>query len=235
MSARRTVALVLVVRNEEKGLETILDRIDFSKFNEVLAIDGHSTDSSRSILLKAGVRTYLQRYPGLGAAMLEAREYVKSDALIFFHPDGNECPEDLPKAVELLQMGNEFVVASRMIKGSWNEENNRIFKWRKWTNQTFAILANLFFAKKGNRTTDVTNGFRGVSCLTFDKMKLTSKDLTMDFQMVIHALKLMIPITEFPTKEGLRIDGKTNFPSFYTGIAELRLLFHEIKKGPNNV
>lgn len=231
----KTVALILVVRNEEEGLKKILPRIPLSKFDEVLAIDGNSKDKTLEILSKSKIKTYIQRQPGLGAAMLEARSYTECDAMIFYHPDGNECPEDLPKMLELLHGDEDFIVASRMIKGAYNEEDGQILKWRKWANLAFAFLANLFFAYGGNRTTDVTNGFRGVSCSSFDRMKLTSTDLTMDFQMIIHALKLGIPITEFPTREGKRIGGSTNFVSFPTGLAELKLLLYELKKGLRSV
>jgi hypothetical protein len=135
----------------------------------------------------------------------------------------------------LLHSGKEFVVASRMIPGAVNEDDGKLLKWRKWANNGFALLANILFGHDGNRTTDVTNGFRGISARAWDRMQLTSKDLTMDYQMVIRALKLGIPITEFPTKEGHRIAGATNFASLPTGIAELKLVWRELKIGRREV
>ena len=231
----KTAALIIIVKNEEKALKEILPKIALTRFDEVLAVDGNSTDATRDILSKVGIKTYIQSRPGLGIAMLEGRQYVHTDAMVFFHPDGNEDPEDLPKMIQLLHSGKEFVVASRMISEAWNEEDGQVFKWRKWANQVFAITANLFFARGGNRTTDITNGFRGITCEAFDRMNLSSTDLTMDFQMVIHALKLGIPITEFPTREGARIGGGTSFPSISTGLAGLRLLLREIRMGRKNV
>jgi len=231
----RTVALVLIVRNEEGGLARILPRLPRQIFHSILAVDGNSKDRTRELLAGAGIPVHIQKRPGLGAAMLEGRALVQADALIFFHPDGNESPDDLPRMVDLLAQGRDFVVASRMIAGSWNEEDSELFRWRKWANRGFAALANGFFAQNGNRTTDVTNGFRGISCAAFDRMALTSTDLTLDYQMVIHALKLGIPISEFPTREGARIGGETNFPSIRTGLAELRLLVNEVRMGRRDV
>jgi glycosyltransferase involved in cell wall biosynthesis len=227
----RRVALVLIVWNEEQGLKTILPVIPFDKFDEILAVDGHSIDQTAGLLRQAGIRVHTQRQPGLGAAMLEARGLITSDALVFFHPDGNEAPNDLPRLAALLREGKAFVVASRMIDGAWNEDDYKFVKLRKWANVGFAALANLCFARHGNRTTDVTNGLRGISCAAFDQMQLTSTDLTLDFQMVIRALKRGIPITEFPTREGARISGQTKFANLSTGIAELRLLIHELFEG----
>jgi glycosyltransferase involved in cell wall biosynthesis len=229
-----TVSLVLIVRNEELGLRDILPRIPYDLFDDHFAVDGNSTDGSVAVLESQGVRVYQQSEQGLGAAMIEARGLLATDALIFFHPDGNEDPADLPRMVELLRQNKEFVVASRMIPGAANEDDSKILKWRKWANMGFALLANVSFARGGNRTTDVTNGFRGVTLAAWDKMNLSSRDLTMDFQMVIRALKAGIAITEFPTHEGHRIEGATNFASLPTGIAELKLVWREIRMGVRN-
>jgi uncharacterized membrane protein len=163
--------------------------------------------------------------------MIEARRRVTTDSFIFFHPDGNEDPADLARMAALLREGKEFVVASRMIAGATNEDDHKTIKLRKWANNGFALLANMLFAYGGNRTSDVTNGFRGISVAAWDRMNLTSHDLTMDYQMVIRALKLGIPLTEFPTHEGVRVCGETNFASMPTGVAELKLVWRELKMG----
>ncbi len=236
---KRTVALVLIARNELEGIKGILPRIRLDQFEQVLAIDGNSTDGSLEALEGFGVPAFRQAERGLGAAMIEGRARTTTDALIFFHPDGNEDPEELPRMAELLRGGKDFVVASRMIKGAVNEDDGKILKWRKWANIGFATLANVLFGHgiiwAKNRSTDVTNGFRGISCQAWDRMQLSSKDLTMDYQMVIRALKLGIPITEFPTREGHRIAGATNFASLPTGIAELKLVWRELKMGRRRV
>jgi len=61
--------------------------------------------------------------------------------------------------------------------------------------------------------------------------QLDQTDCTIDYQMVIRALKARLRITEFPTKEGKRISGATNFASIPTGIAEVRMLLREFRLG----
>lgn len=234
MASPVTISIALIARNEETGLRELLPKIPFTLFDDALAIDGHSTDRTVELLEAYGIRCYKQRERGLGAAMMEARQHIKTEAIVFFHPDGNENPSDLPRIIELLREGHEFVVASRMIDGAINEDDSKFFKWRKWANRGFAVLANLVFAHGGNRTTDVTNGFRGIRAEAWDRMNLTSRDLTMDYQMVIRALKTGITITEFPTHEGHRVEGATNFASLPTGVAELKLVYREFKMGRRN-
>ena len=234
---RRSVALALIVRNEAIGVRAVLPRVPRAAFDSVLAIDGHSSDATVAALAEFGVDAFPQAERGLGAAMIDARRRIGStaDAIVFFHPDGNENPDDLQRMADLLRGGAEFVVASRMIAGAINEDDHKTLRWRKWANQSFAVLGNLLFAHGGNRTSDVTNGFRGLTCDAWDRMRLTSADLTMDYQMVIRALKLGIPITEFPTAEGQRCAGATNFASLPTGIAELKLVWREFRLGRRRV
>ncbi len=230
-----TVSLIIVVRNEKPGIQSVIPQIPEGVFDECFAVDGHSTDGSQTLLEEFGIPVFLQDEPGLGAAMMCARRHTKTSAFVFFHPDGNEDPNDLAHMAGLLKQGRDFIVASRMTKGAFNEEDDQFFKPRKSANLAFALIANVLFAKRGNRTTDVTNGFRGITTAAWDRMELSSKDLTMDYQMVIRALKLGIPITEFPTREGTRIGAETHFASIPTGIAELRLLWREWRLGRHHV
>lgn len=225
------VSLALITRNEIAGLQALFDRIPRHVVSETFAVDGHSTDGTIEFLRERGIPVYEQREKGLGAAMLEAREHAKGAALVFFHPDGNEDPGAIPEFVARLRAGSQFVVASRMILGARNEEDGQLLRWRKWANQGLAITANVLFARNGARTTDITNGLRAITCAAWDRMCLTSRDLTMDFQMVIRALKLGMPIDEFPTQEGHRIGGATAFPSIPTGLKELELIWNEWRAG----
>jgi glycosyltransferase involved in cell wall biosynthesis len=207
------------------------DRIPWAGFSESFVVDGDSKDDTRRVFEERGIRVIRQAKPGLGAAMLEARSNCSTEGLVFFHPDGNEDPADLMVIRAFLATGRSFVVASRMIQGAVNEEDAHLFRPRKWANRLLGFTANVIWGSRRNRTSDVTNGLRGITCAAWDAMGLDSTDLTMDFQMVIRALKRNITITEFPTREGSRMAGATNFKSLDTGIAELKLIWRELRIG----
>ena len=61
-----------------------------------------------------------------------------------------------------------------MIKGARNEEDDKILKFRKWANNIFNFLANLFF-NHGIYVTDSINGFRGLKKNKFEKLKNVMK------------------------------------------------------------
>ncbi|NET31324.1 MAG: glycosyltransferase [Cyanothece sp. SIO1E1] len=224
-------SLVFITKNEKVGLVNLLPKIDLSLFHQVYAIDAYSNDGTREIFEKYQILCINQSIPGLGGATLKARANCKTDAMVFFHPDGNEDPSDLMRFIDYLSFGYELVIASRMIEDAYNEDDDKLLKFRKWANLGFALIANTAFGSRDCQITDVVQGFRAISCSAFDRLKLDQTNCTIDYQMVIRALKARLKIREFPTIEGHRIAGATNFASIPTGIAELKMLLREFRIG----
>lgn len=224
------ITLVILALNEIEALPKILPRIPTKEVDEVLAIDGGSTDGTKEFFKQHNIRLVEQKSRGRGAAFHMAVEEAQGDILIFFSPDGNETPEDIPKFRTLLEKGYDVVIASRMMKGAHNEEDTEFFKWRKWANNVFNLLANLFFKKEGRYITDSINGFRAIKKEAFKKLNLDSKDYTIEYQMTIRALKKKLKIAEFPTFEGSRLGGKTGAKSIPTGLRFVKMFLKELVK-----
>ena len=73
----------------------MFDQIPWACFEQAFVVDGDSTDGTREYVEERGLQVISQKQRGLGAAMIEARQHCTTDAIIFFHPDGNEDPSDL--------------------------------------------------------------------------------------------------------------------------------------------
>ncbi|HYM09601.1 MAG TPA: glycosyltransferase, partial [Bryobacterales bacterium] len=199
--------LVLMTKNERIGSEAIFPRIPLDAVDRAIVVDAGSQDGTIEFFEQKKLPVVIQKQRGLGGAVLEARRAVEEGAMIFFHPDGNEAPEDIPKFVQRLHEGYDFVVASRMAPGARNEEDENLLKPRKWTNLSLAWIARMLWPSENGTVTDVVNGFRAITCAAFDKLRLDQLDCTIDYQMVIRAHKEKLHIAEFPTQEGLRIAG----------------------------
>lgn len=225
-------ALCLLVRNEEACLKIMLPSITSYlkeiQFSQIYAIDGGSTDATVEILKSFNIPVISQSQRGRGQAFHEAFAKIKAKAIIFYSPDGNEDIKDLPKFFEYLNLGNDLVIASRMSKGAVNEEDHQLFKWRKWANNAFNIMANLFFRRSGRFVTDSINGYRALTLDAYKKLNLTALDYTIEYQMTIKAFKHQLKIVEFPTNEGQRVAGDTGAPSIDTGIKFLKRLWTEL-------
>jgi len=223
------ITLVVFTYNEVTGLRQLIGKIPLEAVDEVFAVDGGSNDGTLGILETQGIKVILQEIKGRGEAFRLAMKEATSDYVIFFSPDGNEDPQDILQFRKYAEEGYDMVIASRMMNGAHNEEDEDFFKWRKWANNAFNFFANLFFRKKGQPyVTDSINGFRMIKKTAFNLINPDGQGYTIEYQMTIRALKKSLKIGEFPTHEGKRLGGESYAKSLPVGIAFLNLLFHEI-------
>jgi glycosyltransferase involved in cell wall biosynthesis len=227
------IVLCLLTYNERLCLERIFPLIPKPSpeagFDELVAIDGGSTDGTLEYYRQQGVTVIGQSRRGRGDAFLLAFEQIKSDAYLFFSPDGNEDIRDLPKFKPLLESGAHLVIGSRMMPGAANEEDVHFLRPRKWANNVLNLLANSFFRKAGPYVTDSINGFRAITASAARELKLDALDYTIEYQMTIRAFKRGFTIVEFPTREGARVAGKSGAPSLPTGIRFLKRMWMEVR------
>ena len=226
------IALILLVRNERPCLEIMLPQVPVpgpdAGYDEIVAVDGNSTDGSVELLARNGVRVIGQSEKGRGQALQLAFDKVDADAFLFFSPDGNEAVADLPKFRAHLENGADVVIASRMMAGARNEEDDQLLKLRKWANNAFNLAANILFRKRGPYVTDSINGYRAITKDAARALNLDASGYTIEYQMTIRAMKKRLSIVEFPTYEGERVAGETGAPSIPTGLRFIRQLFREL-------
>lgn len=223
------IALVIFTRNERKNSEEIFPKIPLKLFDSIYVIDGNSIDGTKEFYGSEGIKVFGQKYPGVGGAYESAFKNTKEDAIVFFHPDGNSNPRSLPKMVELIKRGHQFVIPSRMIKWATNEEDGQFLKYRKWSNQLMSAIVNTLWGKNGNICSDLTQGYRAITRKAYEKLGIKiPSSIAPDFEQVIRALKYNIKITEIPTKEGHRLHGKTSMRSFRTSWENMKVFLKEL-------
>ena len=225
------IALVLLSFNEIDGVSALLPSLcktESLSVDEIFAVDGGSTDGTLEQYNKYGVPVHQQNSRGRGEAMRLATQFTDADYLVFFSPDGNEDLQDIPKFRPFFEAGNDLVIASRMCKGAYNEEDASFFKARKWVNNLFNLAANLIFRKTGSYITDSINGFRGLRKNLLSEIHSDAQGYTVEYQMTIRAMRAGMKVAEFPSHEGARIGGETKAPSFPTGVKFIKCLFEEI-------
>lgn len=224
------ITLVVLTFNEITGLRELFDKIPLDAVDEAFAVDGGSTDGTLEFFKEKGFPVHLQEQRGRGEAFRVAFRKAKGDALIFFSPDGNEDPADIPKFRPFLEQGFDMVVGTRMVNGAHNEEDIHFLKPRKWANNAFNLMANLTW-NRGRFVTDTINGFRAITKDAWRRLALDGPGYTIEYQSSIRAFKLGLRIAEFPTHEDVRIDGREGAPSIPTGIAFVKMYFSELKAG----
>jgi glycosyltransferase involved in cell wall biosynthesis len=218
-------SLVILTRNEIEGLKALIRKIPFETVDEYFAVDYQSTDGTVEFFQKHDIPVIKQRLPGRGQAFKLAAKHAKGKYLIYFSPDGNENPADIPRLLRELKKGNDLAIASRFLKQSRNEEDDQLLKFRKWANQSFTVLAKLIW---GGKVADSINGYRAIKKDVFNELNLSASGYAIEYQMTIRCLKLKKQVAEIPTIEGNRIGGESGSKAIPTGIKFVKLLFNEI-------
>lgn len=229
------ITLCVLTRNERPCLEVVMPRVPppgpTAGFDDIVAIDGASTDGTLEYFDQHGIRVVAQSRRGRGEAFLLAFTEVEADAYIFFSPDGNEDPADLPRFRPLLEAGNDLVIASRMCAGARNEEDAHLLRPRKWANNAFNLAANLAFRRSGAYISDSINGYRAITRGAAQRLALDASDYTIEYQMTMRALRAGLRIAEFPTIEHPRVAGDTQASSIPTGLRFVRAFWNELRRG----
>jgi glycosyltransferase involved in cell wall biosynthesis len=226
------IALVVLSYNEVQGVTALApDIAKYKEFgvDEILAVDGGSTDGTLEVYAAHGIPVVKQTSRGRGEAMRLAAQESTADFLIFFSPDGNEDWRDIAKFRGYFEQGYDLVIASRMMAGAHNEEDDQWLRSRKWANNAFNFLANAFFRHDGPYISDSINGFRGIRRSVLIELKLDAVGYTIEYQMTMRALERKLKIVEFPTHEGARIGGESKAQSIPTGLRFIRCLWEEIR------
>ncbi|MHA1908083.1 MAG: glycosyltransferase family 2 protein [Candidatus Thorarchaeota archaeon] len=221
---RPTKALVLLTLNEIEGSRALVEKIPFDLFDNVLLVDGGSTDGTKEFWESKGIKIANRRSPGRGSAFIIALEECKEDILLFFSPDGNEDPRYIPRLLKSLDH-SDLVIATRFGKGGTSEDADPI---RTFGNLFFTALCNLLF-RAG--VTDAVNGFRAIKRERMIRLHLPPSKFEIEMQMTIRAAKSGMQIAEIPTHEPERIGGVSKAKSIDVGWSYLVLFLKEILLG----
>ena len=112
------VTVVIPTKDEEGIIAEIVDAVR-PHADEILVIDGHSSDRTREIAADRGARVILDAGRGKGEALRRSFEESSHEILVFIDADGSHDPRDIPRLVEPIRRGQaELVIASRTRGGS---------------------------------------------------------------------------------------------------------------------
>ena len=212
------VSLCLLTWNEIHGCRQVVPNLPSELFSEIFALDGGSTDGTVDYLAGQGIKVVNQQVRSYNAAYIEAIAHYSGDAVVFYHPKGTVDEASLPLIVEKLRTGNDFVIASRMLPASKNEEDDQLIRHRKWFGLGLARAASMRWNRaKMPLLTDPLHGYRGCSRKFTDSLTLRPTGVTADLEMVQHAYVGRFPSTEIPVDESEREVGGTHFPAWKTG------------------
>ena len=207
-----TTSVIIPTKNEITGMKKIVPQVNLEWADEWIVVDGNSTDGTIEEAKKLGLTVIQQKGDGLGDAYREAVKHATCENILFFSPDGNALPEDIPKLIKKMNEGNyDIVQISRFGKNGKSEDDTLV---TAFGNRMFTFIANCFF---GGKLTDTLFGFKIIKKRVFEEIKLDGEFLTLEQQMSIKSMKKKLKITEIDGVEPKRIGGEAKMKPLTTG------------------
>ena len=171
-----SVIVFVLTLDEIDGTSIIMPQVKKEWADEIVFVDGGSTDGTIEKAAELGFRVIHQKNKGEGNACRVGTDATKSDYVMFFSPDGNDVPEDIPKLIEKTKEGHDVVHISRFGPNSQSDDAN----WLEYFgNKMFTFLVNTFF---GGTYTDALNGFRIIKRSIWDELKTDAQYLNIEQQ-----------------------------------------------------
>ena len=200
--------------NEIDGMKAIMPRVDRSCFDQIIVVDGGSTDGSIGWAKENGYQVYTQKQMGFRHAYTEVWPLVEGDVVVTFSPDGNSVPELIPDLIAKMRDGYDMVIASRYLGDAKSDDDDIITAFGNWL---FTRTVNFLY---GGHYTDVMVIFRAYRKELAYELGLDREDayalseslfgtkISWEPLLSVRAAKAKLKITEIPGDEPARIGGE---------------------------
>jgi glycosyltransferase involved in cell wall biosynthesis len=220
----RTSLLALTL-NEIDGVKAVLPQIDRRWVEQILVVDGGSTDGTIEWCRANGYDVYVQNKRGIRFAYLEALPLITGDVVLTFSPDGNCAPEQIPKILGKMREGYDLVIGSRYLGDASSDDDDLVTGFGNWL---FTRTVNLLH---GGNYTDAMVIFRAFTRTLIRELDLDTEEsyrlpeklfgtvISWEPLMSVRAAKARKRIAEVGVGEPPRIGGHRKLQLFRWGAA----------------
>lgn len=205
-SERMKITVVIPARNEEQSLGEVIEQA-IPHCDEVVVVDGCSTDGTVEVAKRLGARVVTDNGKGKGDAIRVGADAASHEIVVFVDADCSHDPADVPKLAAPIQRGEaDLVIGSRGMGGS-DELHGDIEKLMRMVGSDL-ILIGINWRYKTNLT-DSQNGLRAIRTDVIRSLGLTENITTIEQEMTMKCLKQGYRVTEVPTHEYARKHGES--------------------------
>lgn len=134
------VTLLIPTLNEIDGVKAILPKIKPEWYDQLLIVDGQSTDGTLEYLREKKYPVIVQQKKGMRHAYMESLPHINGDVILTFSPDGNSIPELIPVCLAKMKEGYDMVIVSRYAPGAKSYDDDAV---TAFGNKLFTTTINL--------------------------------------------------------------------------------------------
>ena len=205
-TGRMGVTIVVPARNEAPTLGMIIQKC-LPHCDELVVVDGHSTDETPEIVRKYGVRRVLDNGKGKGDAVRVGAAAATQDIVVFIDADGSHDPDDIPRLVDPIRQGAADLVIGSRGKGGSDELHGDIGKLIRLVGSDLILIGINW--RWQSTLTDSQNGFRAIRREVILQLGLRENITTIEQEMTMKALRKGFVVDEIPAHEYARITGES--------------------------
>lgn len=201
------ITIVIPAKNEEKSIQSIIEKCQ-KYSNEIIVVDGHSTDRTREVAESMNVKVYLDNRKGKGDALRVAISKATKEIIVFIDSDCSHDPDEIPKLVQPIIEGKADHVTGSRMRGGSDELHGDIGKFIRMIGSDIITLGINY--RFGVRLTDSQNGFRAVKRDVAVSLDLKENITTIEQEMIIKTLRKGYRMAEVASHEYRRKYGDSN-------------------------
>ncbi len=201
---RSRVCVVILARDEEGTIAEAV-RLAARHSDDVVVMDGRSTDGTAAAARAAGARVFTDPGLGKGSAIRDSLNRSQAEVLVFMDADGSHDPADIPRLAGAILFQNADLCVGCRFSGGSDEISVSVGQLVRTVGN---IAMNIAINQRWNvHLSDTLNGFRAVRRAAALQIQLTEDRHTIEQEMVMkflrHGYQVMnIATHEYPRKFG---------------------------------
>lgn len=210
------VCVLIPAYNEAETIGDVVAGFRDQGYDQILVVDGHSTDDTRDRAADAGATVIEQsgrgRGTGKGQAVQEGLAEIDAEYVLMLDGDGTYRPEDADTMLDPLIDGRaDHVIGNRFA----DMEPGAMTRLNRFGNR---VIDRLFTTIHGAAFGDVLSGYRAFTRASVDRFSLTADGFGIETEMAAECARLGVPTTTVPITYRARPDGSaTNLRPFRDG------------------
>lgn len=221
------VTILIPVLNEIDGMKKVMPFLKKEWYDQLILIDGGSTDGTLEYAQKMGYFIFRQQKKGIRNAYMEALKYTKGDVIVTLSPDGNCLLELLPELIKKMHEGYGMVIVSRYAGGAKSYDDTIVTGFGNWF---FTFVVNFLYRV---HYTDVMGIYRAykkelIYSLELDKdagyttpERLFRTNISWEPLLSVRCAKKKLRVAEIPGDEPNRVGGEKKLQVVRWGAAYL--------------
>jgi len=220
VSDKPRVTALICALNEEENLPHVLPKIP-QWVDEVILVDGHSTDRTLEVALEIRPEAKVLHQPGEGKgdALKYGIQQATGEIIVTLDADGSTDPEEMAKFIEPLLNGCDFAKGSRFL----STQPVKMPWYRHFGNWVLVTETNLIF---GTKYTDLCSGYNAFWKGAWERVNFPD-EFGYEPLITLRARKAGLRIAEIPCFDKGRVHGISKLSNWGQGWGAFKAILKE--------